>query len=774
MSDLKVLNYNINDIFERKIEVGAVIQFSLLQSLIEEFIKRQKAMNDKINHLEYKIAMQSQKETVIYREIKNREGEGDDQKKTETEKESSMIDDRGNEKKEEINFEVEEVKRFEEEGRNKEIKNRQIFDEEKDGSDLESKIRNTDLFKKISQRIENLELTNKDMCRKLALNDLDFKSNLEHYKDNSSDKSKSIDDKFAAIARKINEMDRQLKEVISNQKFNIGELDQNSENTNLLDKIMKKLDLLEGKSKISDEELFKFSKTFEKIKNESEAAYKFSTTHQEGYHNFSKDVNANFAEIKNKHEEDFNKLKELIKENNNNLKNELYKHSNEENKKISDLLTEVSALPKTKNEPQVRSNVSNEKINNLSNEMKNFVNKSISDTEKYIKSIINNLNIDKIRGDIADIIQELKTKLVRADLGDLGLKVENLDTKIFDLEQKLIESKNDINLCNENCRKAIKMVEYLGGQVIQTYQPDMEKSKKEEITNNGKTDMSCYVTKDIFEVEVNKIYQKIEKTLEIESKNFKVIEQIEEKLKFYASENDLRNMESCLMNALDEFKLLVSKKYLEKNEAQKNFKLFDLQIKHILENYSPVKEGDNWLIAKKPLNNFLCASCESYLGELKNKSVYLPWNRIPSREDKKYRMGHGFSRMLQLVNLDLLKNAEKISNKDLSIKVDEKKSVQDAIKELPIIGSQTSVRNLNKSNTTFSLFQNESVDHLNNSADNAEEMVAASGYAGGIPPGGEDSNLNSNERERNSSMNNYNNINDKQPKVMKIMKKKRK
>ena len=31
---------NIDDIFERKIEIGAVIQFSLLQKLIEEFIKR--------------------------------------------------------------------------------------------------------------------------------------------------------------------------------------------------------------------------------------------------------------------------------------------------------------------------------------------------------------------------------------------------------------------------------------------------------------------------------------------------------------------------------------------------------------------------------------------------------------------------------------------------------------------------------------------------------------------------------------------------------------
>ena len=45
---------NINDIFERKIEIGSVIQFNLLQRLIEEFIKRQQSLNDKFNNLEKK------------------------------------------------------------------------------------------------------------------------------------------------------------------------------------------------------------------------------------------------------------------------------------------------------------------------------------------------------------------------------------------------------------------------------------------------------------------------------------------------------------------------------------------------------------------------------------------------------------------------------------------------------------------------------------------------------------------------------------------------
>ena len=60
MSDINkeqlLINDNdINSIFERKIELGAVIQFNLLQRIIEEFIKRQKSLNDKVNNLEIKI-----------------------------------------------------------------------------------------------------------------------------------------------------------------------------------------------------------------------------------------------------------------------------------------------------------------------------------------------------------------------------------------------------------------------------------------------------------------------------------------------------------------------------------------------------------------------------------------------------------------------------------------------------------------------------------------------------------------------------------------------
>ena len=60
MSNLKILKHSkdidIDSIFERKIELGAVIQFNLLQKVLEEFIKRQKSMDDRITDLDTKIS----------------------------------------------------------------------------------------------------------------------------------------------------------------------------------------------------------------------------------------------------------------------------------------------------------------------------------------------------------------------------------------------------------------------------------------------------------------------------------------------------------------------------------------------------------------------------------------------------------------------------------------------------------------------------------------------------------------------------------------------
>lgn len=53
-----------------------------------------------------------------------------------------------------------------------------------------------------------------------------------------------------------------------------------------------------------------------------------------------------------------------------------------------------------------------------------------------------------------------------------------------------------------------------------------------------------------------------------------------------------------------------------------------------------VEKGDNWLLAKKPLNGYSCASCEAYIGDLQDNQQHIPWNKYPMRDpnDKVYRV----------------------------------------------------------------------------------------------------------------------------------------
>lgn len=63
---------------------------------------------------------------------------------------------------------------------------------------------------------------------------------------------------------------------------------------------------------------------------------------------------------------------------------------------------------------------------------------------------------------------------------------------------------------------------------------------------------------------------------------------------------------------------------------------------------------DNWLMAKKPWAGYNCASCETYLGDLNETQNNVTWGQYPYRElnEKAYRAGNGFSRMLQMVNVE--------------------------------------------------------------------------------------------------------------------------
>ena len=113
------------------------------------------------------------------------------------------------------------------------------------------------------------------------------------------------------------------------------------------------------------------------------------------------------------------------------------------------------------------------------------------------------------------------------------------------------------------------------------------------------------------------------------------------------------------MSKMEDLKIAFAKKFAEKNEVNRGMKYLDQQIRNIIQIYiKKIEKGDNWLLSKKPISSNLCASCESYIGDIKDmnnaNNIYVPWNKYPVKDtnDKLYRMGNGYSKMLQMIQVD--------------------------------------------------------------------------------------------------------------------------
>ena len=70
-------------------------------------------------------------------------------------------------------------------------------------------------------------------------------------------------------------------------------------------------------------------------------------------------------------------------------------------------------------------------------------------------------------------------------------------------------------------------------------------------------------------------------------------------------------------------------------------------------------------MAKQPLKCFNCASCEANIKNANPTQEYIPWNKYPQGE-RIYRMGQGFSHMLQMMTSEFVRTFENNDNNNSS------------------------------------------------------------------------------------------------------------
>ena len=527
---------------------------------------------------------------------------------------------------------------------------------------------NSDLVSKTFKRVVILEKKVGELITKSGEHIIIIK-NMQNNRTAINENSKNI--------KKLNESIKKLQKDLEKMKeklqdFNIFDMFKDSGDGNidmargmvmaLESKMKKRMDLFDEKYKVLSNENLKNKGDIQNLSgviDNSKVLIEKNTKKIEELINNHDEKEAKNLEQKEKDNSEFNKkLEDMIK----NLEN-MESNTNNKLKELEEKLkNELKNVNKGEVKVEKRKKSDNEFTHNIRE-----MNEKIEELEKNVKHIFKKFNVDEINSNLSILEKEVSKKGNQGAIDDLSDRIDIIEELTKEINTKcdsytLLEQK-----VREDNSVVTKKVESLASQ-FHRMSLNINKGPKEEKTI---VDFSKFIdigTFDENKKEINRKFDKIRISFEDILRN---IEEILNRLSHTPSDKDFAQFQGVIKNMLEELRISCNKKYSDKHETLKNIKFLETQIKSINDQYVKKAEGqDNWLLAKKPMSNYLCASCEGVIrGELDKRCDFIPWNKYPNREEKYTRMGHGFSHMLQLVNDDIRKNVdnkEKSREKDKS------------------------------------------------------------------------------------------------------------
>ena len=527
---------------------------------------------------------------------------------------------------------------------------------------------------------------------------------------------KTLEDKFEEMRLSNEDMKKQIEDLtIKCNDFNIYDLFKDAKVEggnidlskvlimNLEQKVFKKFDTVDEKIKKLNEDIYKFKNDMQNMKNQFDVSQ----------HSFQslKDMMKELAEaIQNANDENANKVNELEGKLNENYKKILKKNDDDRNginRQIENLKLRINNIGSTGDEDQKDSGnvIQNTGFSDTEMKLLKDLSQRVNDLEKNLKAIVQSFNIEELRDDITRLQNEFNSKANQKDFYDLNDKVNIQAAILNNVKDSNDRLTDEVNKNTNDLNFLLKKIEALNASVITM------KANAGDGSIPGVQGTIFDQTKYLEVASFNdflKAYQKDQNRIKGELDDLrKLIRDLSEILKTKASEEDMRNFETLINSKLEELKLYCNRRFADKVDTSKSIKYLDAQIKHIVDVYiKRMEKGDNWLLAKKPIGGFTCASCEAYIGELKDKGEYMAWNKYPMREpsDKAYRIGNGFSRMLNMLNLDVKNSNLDIDNNyesDGERKVSPGKGMNNS-KILPSIHSHKGIEEQNNINANLS------------------------------------------------------------------------
>ena len=679
---MEVENIEVNNI---EYEVKGLIEFSSLARLLFDLAKRQKELENKYEYINDSVLDKDQRLSDLELKIngesrsykrkydgdtfsqKSRPFEGSYKTLTYNENnEEPLSKDDGLDSTHGIKINTEHIAKL----------TKRVKDIEKKLSEMNSRT-NKDMIPKIKTNIDSIKYANK------RLDDLD-----KNYEEINK-KFIEFKEKFDDVRVKVEDFN--IYDLFKGESGDGGNIDiSKALIMNLENKIFKKFDLYYKKKKKNETDLFK---ALEDLKAMKGLVDNFKVQNQRTTEKVN-EIETNLNDYMNKTDNKIEEINNSLEQLQGSLKggvdtSELNKELDEKIKKLEDELKNMindSIESVKQNQNNSINQMTKKKFEELEQNLKDLK-KNINDVEKKLISNVNNVN-NSLKEDISNLEKEIKKKLNPNDLNSINDKLYSLEENEKDLNARMDalyegSDKTKLELVNFN-----KKLEYILGE-FDALKTNFEKNKT--IKSND-SDNNNFVDQALLNNLKKEIAGKLDKLRIITEEFDRNINEINSSLSNFPTNKDFVQLQNTMMSMLDEFKISCNKKYMDKTEIHKNLKILENQIKLLGESYKKMDTADNWLLAKKPLNNYQCASCEAMLKDLEKKDNYIAWNKYPNREDKKYRMGHGFSRMLQMVNEEIIKNIESKENKGY---------MSDEDRKMPI--------NKSKYNDSSTLYDNRSI-----------------------------------------------------------------
>ena len=427
----------------------------------------------------------------------------------------------------------------------------------------------------------------------------------------------------------------------------------------LEDKIMKKLEFIDERHKKASEDIVKLLKSdeinfikIEKIqKNLIDIKYNDIAQVKDNFKNNFSEYDQKISEIINTVNEQEIDLSQKINDLENNImgifdeKEEIILNKNNENiieiqNKLSKLENELGNLDN--NQPnfiQDLQNDINRKISVLKNQTNNI--------ETTLKTINDSFDPRDLRDDIDTIKNILAEKITKNHLKELyNLNLNNVED--------ISNTKKTIATLQEEIRKVTTDIDMITPKVNSFMAYLITKKNKKKESKKKEIDFEQFVKKNNFEEGMKYFTRKIESIfIELESLK-RNLDDLKLEQNSFEKKDIIMKLEENFHVLLDENKNKLQK---NRNELNKQIKNIEIEIKSLWAEFKKRESADSWILAKQPIKCFNCATCDSDIKIDSQREEYVPWNKILPNQ-RSYRMGKGFSHMLEKMSNELINNME--------------------------------------------------------------------------------------------------------------------